>query len=84
MLSQRQRTRQQWRELDHWLRRRIRMGYWKQQRKVRTKVRHLLALGTSLKHAILTALSSRSYWHLSRMLATQTGMTNDWLNTVTG
>ncbi len=30
MLSQRQRTRQQWRELDHWLRRRIRMGYWKQ------------------------------------------------------
>lgn len=66
-------------ELDHWLRRRIRMGYWKQWRKVRTKVRHLLALGTSLKHAILTALSSKSYWHLSRTLATQTGMTNDWL-----
>lgn len=66
-------------ELDQWLRRRIRMCYWKQWRKVRTKVRKLLALGTSKRHAILTALSSKSYWHLSRTLATQTGMTNDWL-----
>lgn len=66
-------------ELDQWLRRRIRMCYWKQWRRVRTKVRHLLALGTSKRQAILTALSSKSYWHLSRTLATQTGMTNDWL-----
>jgi hypothetical protein len=27
----------------------------------------------------MTGLSSKSYWHLSRTLATQTGMTNDWL-----
>lgn len=66
-------------ELDSWLRRRIRMCYWKQWRWVRTKVRHLLALGTSKRQAILTALSSKSYWHLSKTLATQTGMTNDWL-----
>jgi len=66
-------------EPDHWLRRRIRMCYWKQWRKVRTKVRHLLALGTGLLHAVLTAMSSKGYWHLSRTLATQTGMTNDWL-----
>ena len=66
-------------ELDGWLRRRIRMCYWKQWRKVRTKVRHLLALGTSKRQAIMTALSSKSYWHLSRTLATQTGMTNDWV-----
>ena len=46
---------------------------------VRTKVRSLLALGTSKRQAILTALSSKSYWHLSKTLATQTGMTNDWL-----
>ena len=32
-------------EIDAWLRRRIRMCYWKQWRWVRTKVRHLLALG---------------------------------------
>jgi len=66
-------------ELDSWIRRRVRMCYWKQWRRVRTKVRHLLALGTSARQAILTALSSKSYWHLSRTLATQTGMTNDWL-----
>ena len=66
-------------EMDAWLRRRIRMCYWKQWRWVRTKVRHLLALGTSKRQAILTAISSKSYWHLSKTLATQTGMTNDWL-----
>jgi len=66
-------------ELDHWLRRRIRMCYWKQWRKARTKIRNLLALGTSKWHAIRTGLSSKSYWHLSRTLATQSGMTNDWL-----
>jgi RNA-directed DNA polymerase len=66
-------------EIDAWLRRRIRMCYWKQWRYVRTKVRHLLALGTGKRQAILTALSSKSYWHLSRTLATQTGMTNAWL-----
>jgi len=66
-------------EVDQWLRRRVRMCYWKQWRKVRTKVRNLLALGTGKRQAILTALSSKSYWHLSRTLATQTGMTNDWL-----
>jgi RNA-directed DNA polymerase len=65
--------------LDQWLRRRIRMCYWKQWRRVRTKVRHLLALGTSKRQAILTALSRKAYWHLSRTLATQTGMTNKWL-----
>lgn len=66
-------------ELDSWLRRRLRMCYWKQWRWVRTKVRHLLALGTSKRQAIMTALSSKSYWHLSKTLATQTGMTNEWL-----
>jgi RNA-directed DNA polymerase len=46
---------------------------------VRTKVRHLLALGASRREAILTAISSKSYWRLSKTLATQSAMTNDWL-----
>lgn len=66
-------------ELDHWLRRRVRMCYWKQWRYVRTKVRNLLALRTGKRQAILTAISSKSYWHLSRSKATQVGMTNEWL-----
>ena len=61
------------------IRRRVRMCYWKQWRRTRTKVRNLLALGTRRREAILTALSRKSYWHLSKSLATQTGMTNAWL-----
>ena len=67
-------------ELDDWLRRRVRMCYWKQWPNARTRVRHLLALGTFKRTAIWTAISSKSYWHLSRSLGTQTAMTNDWLH----
>ena len=66
-------------EIDHWLRRRVRMCYWKQWRWCRTKVRNLLKLGTSLKAAIDVGLSRKGPWRLVRTLATQTGMTNQWL-----
>jgi len=66
-------------EIDHRIRRRIRMCYWKQWRWVRTKVRNLLALGTHRRQAVMTAISRKSYWHLSKTLATQSGMTNEWL-----
>ena len=66
-------------ELDHWLRRRVRMCYWKQWRGVRNRIRKLLSLGAVKRSAIWTGMSSKSYWHLSRALGTHTGMTNDWL-----
>ncbi len=66
--------------IDEWLRRRIRMCYWKQWRYTRTKVRNLLKLGTFKKEAILTSLSRKGPWHLSRTMATQAGMTNNWLS----
>jgi len=56
------------------------MGCWKQWRAVRTKVRELLKLGTAKQTALLTALSRKGPWHLSRTLATQTGMPNPWLS----
>jgi RNA-directed DNA polymerase len=65
--------------LDGWLRRRIRMCYWKQWRRPRTRIANLLKLGTSRRHAILTGISRKGYWRLSKTLATQTGMTNEWL-----
>jgi RNA-directed DNA polymerase len=65
--------------IDEWIRRRVRMCYWKQWRYAKTKVRNLLKLGTNKRHAILSALSRKSYWHMSRTLATQSGMTNQWL-----
>jgi RNA-directed DNA polymerase len=66
-------------ELDHWLRRRIRMCSWKQWRKCRTKVRNLLKRGVPLKAAISVGMSRKSFWRLSKTSATQLGMTNQWL-----
>ncbi|AGX86217.1 group II intron maturase-specific domain-containing protein [Candidatus Symbiobacter mobilis] len=48
-------------ELDEWIRRRMRMCYWKQWRWPRTKIKNLLALGISLKSAIQHGVSSNSY-----------------------
>ena len=63
----------------HWLRRRLRMCYLKQWRKAKTKVRELRKLGTSLHAAIPVAISRKGPWRLAKTLATQTGMTNQWL-----
>ena len=65
--------------VDEWLRRRIRMCFWKQWRYTRTKVYNLLKLGTFKRQAIMTALSRKGPWHLARTMAAQTGMTNKWL-----
>lgn len=66
-------------ELDGWLRRRIRMCYWKQWRRPRRRIANLLKLGTTKRQAILTGISRKGYWRLSKTLATHTGMTNAWL-----
>ena len=55
------------------------MCYWKQWRRCRTKVRKLLKLGTPLDAAISVGLSRKGPWKLARTLATQIGMTNQWL-----
>jgi len=36
-------------------------------------LRRLLALGVDKRHAILTAISSKSYWRMSKTLATPAG-----------
>jgi len=66
-------------ELDDWIRRRIRMCYWKQWRWVSTKIRNLLDLGVNLKMAIQHGVSSKSYWHMARTPAVQQVLSNAWL-----
>jgi RNA-directed DNA polymerase len=66
-------------ELDDWIRRRSRMCCWKQWRWVRTKIKHLLALGVSLKTAIQHGVSSKSYWHMARTPALQQALSKAWL-----
>ncbi|MDA1277796.1 MAG: hypothetical protein O2960_27685, partial [Verrucomicrobia bacterium] len=65
--------------LDEWLRRRMRMCYRKQWRKSRKRINQLIKLGANERYAIQTGLSRKGYWRLSRTLATNSGMTNRWL-----
>lgn len=66
-------------EIDQWLRRRVRMCYWKRWRYVRTRIRNLLKMGTHPNVAIPMSFSRKGPWKCARTLATQTGMTNQWL-----
>lgn len=66
-------------ELDEWIRRRLRMCYLKQWRKPRTRIRNLINLGTRTQTAVYLGLSSKGPYRLARTLATQSGMTNKWL-----
>ena len=66
-------------EIDGWIRRRVRMCYWKQWRRCRTKIRELLRLGTLLGAAIRAGLNRSGPWAMARRLAAQSGMTNQWL-----
>ena len=49
-------------ELDKWLRRRIRMCYWKQWKKVSTKFNNLQKLGIPKQRAWEYANTRKSYW----------------------
>jgi RNA-directed DNA polymerase len=66
-------------EIDGWIRRRVRMCYWKQWRWCRTKIRELLKLGTELYTAIRAGLRRKGPWAMSRKLATHTGLTKKCL-----
>jgi len=66
-------------QLDEWIRRRIRMCYWKQWRYPRTRIRQLRKLGVSRATAVAHGTSHKGYWRLAKSLGTQCGMTKRWL-----
>jgi group II intron reverse transcriptase/maturase len=49
--------------LDEWLRRRLRMCYWKQWKKVKTKHANLVRLGIPVRKAWEYANTRKGYWH---------------------
>jgi len=66
-------------ELDHWLRRRIRMCYLKQWGRARKRIGELIKLGSPKYQAILTGLSRKGYWHLAKTFATNCGLSKKYL-----
>ena len=67
------------RELDKWLRRRIRACCWKAWRLPRTRVRKLKQLGISHEDALGFGCSRKGPWRLSLTSGLQRGMSNEWL-----
>lgn len=53
-------------ELDHWIRRRLRAYVWKQWKNPRTKVRNLKARGTHHKWAVMVGNTRKGEWRLSK------------------
>jgi RNA-directed DNA polymerase len=72
-------TYQQCVDLDEWIRRRVRMCYWKQWRRPRTKVSNLVKRGVALKHAISSGMTSKSYWRNAKTPAINQALNNDYL-----
>ena len=66
-------------ELDHWLRRRIRMCYLKQWGRARKRIGELIKLGSPKYQAILTGLSRKGYWHLAKTYSTNCGLSKQYL-----
>ena len=52
-------------KLDEWIRRRIRMCYWKQWKKIKTKYDNLIKMGINKDKAYRIANSRKSYWRIS-------------------
>ena len=66
-------------ELDQWIRRRIRMCYWKQWKKIRTKAENLIKLGLNKYKAWEYANTRKSYWHTANSFILSTTLTNEYL-----
>jgi len=66
-------------DLDHWIRRRVRMAYWRQWRKPRTKVRSLMRLGVHDRLAVACGITSKGPWRSSKTPGIQQALSNAYL-----
>jgi len=66
-------------DLDHWIRRRVRMAYWRQWRKPRTKVSNLMKRGVHDETAITCGSSSKGPWRSSKTPGINQALSNAYL-----
>lgn len=66
-------------DLDHWIRRRVRMAYWRQWRKPRTKVRNLMGLGVHVQAAVACGITSKGPWRSSKTPGINQALSNEFL-----
>jgi len=66
-------------ELDAWMRRRVRLYYWKQWKRPRTRRRNLLKLGADPKKVHMATRSRKGYWRPSMSSIVCKALTVRWL-----
>lgn len=67
------------RDLSEWIRRRVRLYYWKQWKQPRTRRRNLLALGVNPKRVHMASRSRKGYWRMSQTEIVRFALNNRWL-----
>jgi RNA-directed DNA polymerase len=65
-------------DLDQWIRRRLRMCYWKEWRYARTKIRNLIKLGVPHDLAVSCGSSEKSYWRSAKTEGINRALTNEF------
>ncbi|WLC60616.1 group II intron reverse transcriptase/maturase [Clostridium sp. CM028] len=68
--------------LDEWLRRRIRMCFWKQWKKIKTKYGNLVKLGIPNNKALQHANTRKGYWRTSNSPILNKTLTNKYLKNI--
>lgn len=66
-------------ELDEWLRRRIRMCYWKRWKKIKTRYDNLVKLGIDEQKAREYSNTRKGYWRISNSPILTRALTNERL-----
>ena len=66
-------------KLSEWVRRRVRLYYWKQWKQPRTRRRHLLALGVNPNRVHMATRSRKGYWRMSQNELVRFALNNRWL-----
>jgi RNA-directed DNA polymerase len=66
-------------DLDHWIRRRVRMAYWRQWRKPRTKVRQLMKRGVKVQAAVACGTTSKGPWRSAKTPGINQALSNAYL-----
>jgi RNA-directed DNA polymerase len=66
--------------LSVWIRRRVRLYYWKQWKQPRTRRRNLLALGADPDKVHMATRSRKGYWRMSQNEIVRHALNNRWLD----
>ncbi|GMO32617.1 MAG: group II intron reverse transcriptase/maturase [Termitinemataceae bacterium] len=69
-------------QLSEWLRRRIRMMFWKRWKRIRTRLENLMRLGVSKSKAWQWANTRQSYWHIANSWILATTLNNQYLESI--